>query len=92
MITVIATGFDATKKREPLFGSAYEPQGASQRDYLGELERERAQTRGESGAAAPQPIPVRVERTAGEPAAVAPSRKPTYDAEDLEIPSFLRRK
>ncbi len=92
MITVIATGFDASKKREPLFGSAYEPQAASQRDYLGELERERAQTRGETAASAPQPIPVRVERTAGEAATVAPSRRPTYDAEDLEIPSFLRRK
>ena len=92
MITVIATGFDASRKREPLFGSAYEPQSTSQRDYLGELERERAHTRGEATAPSPQPIPIRVERTAGEPAAVAPSRRPTYDAEDLEIPSFLRRK
>jgi hypothetical protein len=32
----------------------------------------------------------RVERAAGEPAAAR--RQVTYDADDLEIPSFLRRK
>jgi cell division protein FtsZ len=92
MITVIATGFDSSKKREPLFGSAYEPQATSQRDYLGELERERAQVRGEAGGPAPVPASIRVERTVGEPVPVTPSRKPAYDADDLEIPSFLRRK
>ena len=34
--------------------------------------------------------PSRVERTVGEP---APAKRTTaYDADDLEIPSFLRRK
>ena len=32
----------------------------------------------------------RVERSVGEPAPA--KRAPTYDADDLEIPSFLRRK
>jgi hypothetical protein len=68
-----------------------------ERDFLEELQRQRdeAVERGnhvpghEEDAAAIVSAP-RVERTVGEP---APVRRPTtYDADDLEIPSFLRRK
>ena len=66
-----------------------------ERDFLQELERQREQ--GSDGMFSPpsrddEPVPVsspRVDRAAGEPAA---ARTPTYDADDLEIPSFLRRK
>jgi len=67
-----------------------------ERDFLQELERQREQ--GSDGMFSPAPArdeepavtAPRVERTAGEPAA---ARRPTtYDADDLEIPSFLRRK
>jgi len=61
------------------------------RDYLEDLERQRtetddrpsAPTRDEGLAAL-----VRPERTVGE----QPARRPSYDADDLEIPSFLRRR
>jgi cell division protein FtsZ len=104
MITVIATGFDGTRKRES--GRAQAVQGAGEqssirapreRDFLEELERQRLETGNGSAdvghdndAAAAVISPSRVERTVGE---VAPAPKaPTYDADDLEIPSFLRRK
>jgi cell division protein FtsZ len=104
MITVIATGFDGTRKRES--GRAQAVQGAGEqssirapreRDFLEELERQRLETGNgsadvghDNGAAAAVISPSRVERTVGE---VAPAPKaPTYDADDLEIPSFLRRK
>jgi len=98
MITVIATGFDASRKREPVRREeAVQPYGAgssvrSGRDFLEELERQRVQAADEaheSGRGDDRAAAVRVERTVGEPA--APVRR-TYDADDLEIPSFLRRK
>jgi len=68
-----------------------------ERDFLQELERQREQ--GSDGMFSPAPArdeepavtsAPRVERTAGDSAA---ARRPTtYDADDLEIPSFLRRK
>ncbi len=102
VITVIATGFDGTRRREPVRReSAERPVDVSrsarpERDFLGELERQRtvadvdlrpaerpAVERGE-------PASVRVERTVAETAPAANVRR-TYDADDLEIPSFLRR-
>ena len=102
MITVIATGFDGTRRREPVRReSAERPFEVSrsakpERDFLGELERQRtaadadlrpaeraAVERGETSS-------VRVERTVAETAPAANVRR-TYDADDLEIPSFLRR-
>ncbi|CAN5577938.1 hypothetical protein BH20CHL7_BH20CHL7_19590 [soil metagenome] len=70
---------------------------AHNRDCRGELQREREQA-GDMGSPAPPGrddeiaalvTAPRVERTVGDAAA----RRPTaYDADDLEIPSFLRRK
>ena len=105
MITVIATGFDGNRKRDAArHGQAAQPSDASasiraprERDFLEELERQRLETsdgtndaNGDERAAAVVSAPTRVERTVGE--AAAPKRAPTYDADDLEIPSFLRRK
>jgi cell division protein FtsZ len=97
MITVIATGFDSSRKRDQVRreSAAASDSAASrpQRDFLEELERQRSQT--SNGGVEPaarrdeQPVTaVRVERSP-EPVAV---KRPAYDAEDLEIPSFLRRK
>ena len=67
-----------------------------ERDFLEELERQRqesgdaeAETGRDGGAAAAVLTPTTV-RTVGD--AAGPKRVPTYDADDLEIPSFLRRK
>ena len=104
MITVIATGFDGTRKREPAktqtaqgVGDQASIRAPRERDFLEELERQRQELGNgsvevgrENGAAAAVLTPARVERTVGE---VAPAKKPVaYDADDLEIPSFLRRK
>jgi cell division GTPase FtsZ len=96
MITVIATGFDASRKRDTsraeaagqLYGATGSVRSARERDFVEEIERQRALVAGDASddrAAAA----VRVERSVGE--AAAPVRR-TYDADDLEIPSFLRRK
>ena len=105
VITVIATGFDSTRRREPVRREAaaapYEMSRTvrPERDYLGELEIRRAAAEADA-----RPMPeirpadrstsepaARTERSVGvEPAATSP-RNPRYDAEDLEIPSFLRR-
>jgi cell division protein FtsZ len=111
MITVIATGFDAGKRRDVARrdGAVFDHSSRDvrtsirseqprERDFLEELERQRSQSDGtrddrlertgsdERAAAATS---VRVERSVGVPT-TSPRR--TYDAEDLEIPSFLRRK
>ena len=108
MITVIATGFDGGRKRDSVrHAAAAQPAETGQsvrapreRDFLDELERQRAQSADggfqiETGddhgvAAAATPPPPRVERSVGEPVPV--KRAAAYDADDLEIPSFLRRK
>jgi cell division GTPase FtsZ len=106
MITVIATGFDGTRRREsPRQAAATQPTEAAgsvraprERDFLQELERQRTQSadggfeipvHDDDKAAATTASP-RVERTVGEPVPV--KRSAAYDADDLEIPSFLRRK
>jgi cell division protein FtsZ len=84
MITVIATGFDSSRKREfqpretPYAISTGTAAGRDNRDFLRELEAEKSAI----GAVPREPV----ERA--EPA----SRRPTYEAEDLDIPAFLRRK
>jgi hypothetical protein len=105
MITVIATGFDGGKRRQSarreatgVMDTSASSRASHERDFLEELQRQREQVSdggaGHTGAddeiAALVSAP-RVERTVGE--APVPARRPTtYDAEDLEIPSFLRRK
>jgi hypothetical protein len=107
MITVIATGFDGKQRRHELRREqAQAPTDASaafraprDRDFLEELERQRTETangngahdeanRRDDSAAATVGVP-RVERSVAEP---VPVKRPAYDADDLEIPSFLRRK
>jgi hypothetical protein len=63
---------------------------------FGRFERQRQESgngsadTGRTDQAAAVMTPSKVERTVGEP---APAKRPTtYDADDLEIPSFLRRK
>ncbi len=104
MITVIATGFDATRRREPArresaASNLYEPAPTRavrpERDFLQELERQRVEA-AEDLLPEREPVrredrpaaSVRAERSVGQP---EPSVRRTYDADDLEIPSFLRR-
>jgi cell division protein FtsZ len=85
MITVIATGFDTGRKREfqrsdvPYSVASGLAAGRDNRDFLKELEAERAASVG-------SPVMEPAER--GESA----RRRPTYETEDLDIPAFLRRK
>ena len=107
MITVIATGFDGRRRTDGARAATGErvasavgarpaaaiPSGGATipaRDFLEELERQRSETEGEArGRDAAVGAPARPERSVGE----APVRRaPAYDADDLEIPSFLRRK
>jgi cell division protein FtsZ len=100
-ITVIATGFDnkrhVSSRMSQTAASAPADAGARpQRDFLEELERQRSQL---SDVGVPDAPTARVDgesgngdaraaRSVGEP---VPMKKPAYDADDLEIPSFLRR-
>src|SRR5512146_1465473 len=98
MITVIATGFDG--RRHVVRSSAHagatapaEPAARAPRDFLEELERQRTQLNDAGVPDAPTARPDEVAarpaaRSVGEP---APVKRAAYDAEDLEIPSFLRR-
>ena len=66
-----------------------------ERDFLEELQRQREETADGDDVAArqdaePATAGARAERSVGEPVPV--KRPSTYDADDLEIPSFLRRK
>jgi cell division protein FtsZ len=82
--------------------SAATARPSRERDFLEELQRQREEVAdgGSYPSSAPSPLDdqaaavvasPRVERSVGEP---APSKRSstTYDADDLEIPSFLRRK
>jgi cell division protein FtsZ len=107
MITVIATGFDGKQRRHDLrreaqqsLESAASYRAPQQRDYLQELERQRSETangngshdepiRRDDSAAATAVVPRVEARSVAEP---VPVKRPTYNADDLEIPSFLRRK
>jgi len=101
MITVIATGFDGTRRREAVrHEAAARPTDAAsslraprERDFLEELERQRTEIGEEVGRESgrdDRAAAVRVERSVGEPVPVV--KRAAYDADDLEIPSFLRRK
>src|SRR5688572_7406993 len=92
-ITVIATGFDASRRRELGRSTAADMAagtavGRDNRDYLRELEQRQTGT-----------IPVRVERGSDELAAASARvdrmdggrRGPQTEVEDLDIPAFLRR-
>ena len=107
MITVIATGFDARRKTDSSRAATGERRGVAAgsrqatlqggqqpipaRDFLEELERQRT----EADPDVPRlpdavAIPVKPEtRSVGDP---QPRKAATYDADDLEIPSFLRRR
>ena len=86
MITVIATGFDTTRKREVTRTETAQTvasglaAGRDNRDFLKELELERTT----SG------LPV-MESEKAEAAVAASPKRPTYETEDLDIPAFLRR-
>jgi len=70
-------------------GAAGDPVPA--RDFLGELERQRSET--DDGVPArdeAEAVPVRAERSVGESS--SQRKAAAYDADDLEIPSFLRRR
>ena len=104
MITVIATGFDGRRRPESVRAAATDrhhgiagttprpaatPAPVPARDFLEELERQRTESSEPRGREEAVGVPVRPERSVGE----APLRRaaPSYDADDLEIPSFLRR-
>jgi cell division protein FtsZ len=103
-ITVIATGFDGKVRRSESrregaerIGEVYATVSAPrERDYLTELERQRSQfgngfddgRRREEAPAAAALVAPRVER----PVAPVRNDRSGYNADDLEIPSFLRRK
>jgi cell division protein FtsZ len=78
----------------PVNGSQQAPASPPSRDFLEELERQRTETVDPDvptvrDRAEPVAVPVRPDPRAAE----APARKAgTYDADDLEIPSFLRRR
>jgi cell division protein FtsZ len=104
MITVIATGFDGNRKRDSVRQAQSAQPAAEQhssrapreRDFLEELERQRIESNdgaidlGREERPAAAVMAPRIERTVGEPVPV--KRATAYDADDLEIPSFLRRK
>lgn len=106
MITVIATGFDGRRRPDAARAAAADRHTATSnprstsattggpaipaRDFLEELERQRSETESEPRARDDVvAVPARPERSVGE----APVRRAAaYDADDLEIPSFLRRR
>ncbi len=95
-ITVIATGFDAGRKRDAARQAAatsgWEAQSArpgSSRDFLDEIERQRQAVVGDADTG--QMAAVKVERSVGVTAAPVPAPRAQIDPDDLEIPSFLRR-
>jgi cell division protein FtsZ len=95
-ITVIATGFDAGRKRDAARQAAaatgWDAQAArpgSSRDFLDELDRQRQASAGEIDTS--QLAAVKVERSVGAAAAPVPAPRAQIDPDDLEIPSFLRR-
>jgi cell division protein FtsZ len=98
-ITVIATGFDGGRHRATAranAGAGTDATARAPRDFLEELERQRS-SMNETGV--PDAPAARNDESAnsnGNGAARAgvepvPARRAAYDADDLEIPSFLRR-
>ncbi|MEO8273056.1 MAG: cell division protein FtsZ [Chloroflexota bacterium] len=95
-ITVIATGFDGKRQASSSRASAgatTDATGKAPRDFLEELERQRS-SMNETGvpdapAARADEAPYTVR--SGATVEPVPARRAAYDADDLEIPSFLRR-
>jgi cell division protein FtsZ len=107
VITVIATGFDTNRKRDSVrresTASPFEVARPvrPERDYLGELESSRRAAADTDVRPMPEikpaerpgaEPPARAERTVAAEPAPASVRRTTYNEDDLEIPSFLRRK
>jgi cell division protein FtsZ len=94
-ITVIATGFDGKRPSaasRAAAGASTDAAARAPRDFLEELERQRSQM---TDVGVPDAPAARAEEAtnghgvrAVEPVGI---RRPAYDADDLEIPSFLRR-
>ncbi|HEY2916535.1 MAG TPA: cell division protein FtsZ [Candidatus Limnocylindrales bacterium] len=98
-ITVIATGFDGrrqTARAAASSGATTDAPARAPRDFLAELETQRSAL---SDAGVPDAPTIRTDTgssgngmsraATAEPVPVV--KKPAYDADDLEIPSFLRR-
>ena len=103
MITVIATGFDGSRKRDAspprrrcpaCDGPGVDPGPARARLPRASSSDSASNRHDLDGGREERPAAAvmapRTERSVGE--AAAATRPPTYDADDLEIPSFLRRK
>jgi len=106
-VTVIATGFDATRKSKPPMRPAAAEAATSlgssldekSRELLAEIERERSERSPFAVTSTPEPLPVESEPMPAaatderEPAAVRPASldRPAYGDTDLDIPSFLRQ-
>ena len=106
-VTVIATGFDATKKPRAAGRGERAAEAAAgidtslderSREILAEIERERAQ-RQSLDEQIPEPSPFALPAEREEPAAATErqpvpirAERPAYGDTDLDIPSFLRRK
>jgi cell division protein FtsZ len=106
-VTVIATGFDATKKPRASGRAAAAAEAAigietsldeRSREILAEIERERQQSRSlEEQIPSPSPFATAAEReetlvSERQPVPVRPMERSSYGETDLDIPSFLRRK
>ena len=107
MITVIATGFDGRRRQDaaraqtgervtagaarPAAAATSATAGASvpARDFLEELERQRTELEPDGFDVATSTVPAQPRSVGEQP---APKRAASYDADDLEIPSFLRRR
>ena len=97
-ITVIATGFDGKRhgaSSRAAAGASADGAAKAPRDFLEELERQRSSM---TDTGVPDAPAARVEAgvaagngSSGVAETVPAVRRPTYDADDLEIPSFLRR-
>jgi cell division protein FtsZ len=104
MITVIATGFDGRRRPDLQRHSAADRSSDAsvraprERDFLDELERQRSESTGTNGHAEDRRRDegiaslVRERPAAAIPVQPDPPKRGAYDADDLEIPSFLRRK
>jgi cell division protein FtsZ len=106
LITVIATGFDAVKRpgartAAPGMGNAAVAEALApatragrERSFLDEIDRQRTIEEAEEAAAAAsaEPAPAAPTKSTSVRSSDGPSVRRTYDADDLEIPAFLRRK
>ena len=95
-ITVIATGFDGKRHGSAArvsSGATTDAPARAPRDFLEELERQRSSMNETGVPDAPAARPDEAGNAFAARGAVepVPVRRAAYDADDLEIPSFLRR-